>query len=314
LDKEVAEKEAAEAVKKASAALAEEKQEALDIVWEEAWKADKLAKAAIRSKLAEETEESSLAKARDLSTKRGQEIIDALYDASWGKNGKTELRQILRSRRKPPVEEVNYFPKVAGAITTEEESAIKDYTTRAYKNINNALRYGIEEIPPSKKEKVVKDIELIHSGLAKLPPYDPKDAFLVRFVPLSKIRPEGTQAVGDFLDKAYPLGETIIERTFLSVSHDVLGTGIWTDLSANKMGVKFIIRAKEKSVARNITHLNTSGESEVLYPPGMKFKVVDKYLHEFDAAIHKIPSFIMKSELNGKPRLNKLWVVELEEV
>ena len=280
-------------------------------------------KAAESAKLAKEATEKKAAKSiiNSPETHNAQEVIDKLYDDSLNGDERKAIYEKLRSKRKPGVDDSRYLLKGEANSLNQGEclQAISRYTSMGYEKVNAYLREGADGIPEEFIAETRKEIELIYSGISRLPRYNPVEPYLSRYIrlvdPQKPIKKMDKASVQELLEKAYPDGGEITEPSFLSVSPSMEGTASFSDKSASDHSVKFVIRARESSVARDITQYNTSGELEVLYPPGMRFKVVKKYIHSFDQAIHSPLEKVERLEKDYKiPRFNDLWVVELEEI
>jgi hypothetical protein len=212
--------------------------------------------------------------------------------ARW-KNPNTPLQTIVNEggmdyvTRKPAISD-DYVRvstvKEGDLLEPQEIDEIKDYTLNGYL-VNEFLRTG-KELYGETIESTLNKINTIRTGLSKLP----------RFVP-DNLNPPSRFLTNERILDRYKEGEVYIEAGFSSFSKKVSGTGKFKDESS-KFPVKLIVRPREKSIARDIEHLNKLGEEEILYLLGTKFKVLRKTQEEF-------------KDLAGVPF--KRWVVEIEE-
>jgi hypothetical protein len=136
-------------------------------------------------------------------------------------------------------------PELAG-LQTDELIAIRAYSGESWSSINAALRTRDAQALMRQGQM----IELMKSGLAKLPAYQGK---VTRTIALS---------VEDAAQK-YKVGATVVEDAFTSTT---FGKGV-----AQREGN--VLLNIESSTGRNITSIAAHAESEVLFAPGAKFQV-----------------------------------------
>lgn len=171
-------------------------------------------------------------------------------------------------------------------IKDNELTVLAWYFKKGYKGMNGVLRNDGYAVLLNEKDKksyldAVNDLRTL---LSKLPRYKPTE-------PIARMLED------EKLADIYTVGETYIEPGFSSCSKKSSGTGIFAD-KLPSLPIKIIVKPVEKSAARDVSMFNGMGETEVIYPPGMKFKVVRKGREKFE-------------DFHG--REFERWVVEVEE-
>jgi len=159
-------------------------------------------------------------------------------------------------------------PDVPDDMSDEEIVALSDYTGSHYRPMNESLRSGGEKPVKGLKmgseftrEEALARTNCTCSALNKLPPVPPDKRTVYR----------GTNLPPSELAK-YQKGETVADKGFTSSSTDPkVAYGGMEGKAANH---RITIRHKNgKDVAKFTNHPN---ESEIVFPPGTKFRVVDR--------------------------------------
>jgi hypothetical protein len=133
-----------------------------------------------------------------------------------------------------------------------------------------------------------KLIKSISSGLNKLPRFKPKEPI---------VRYEGNYSKA-IAEEMLP-GSIFTTKSFMSTTPSPKGTA--NGYADGAASVKYIIHPHKESLARDITQFNAQGETECLYLPGTKFRVVKKYNQK-----------LSQSNSDTKKYLDTL-IIELEE-
>ena len=153
-----------------------------------------------------------------------------------------------------PIETTEWSPAIHGVLDPEEAKAIKEYSDTAYHAWNGALRKAHMEIIP---EHIQKKIDLIKSGLQKLPSY------------------HGTlyRGSGGDVYEHYKIavGEVLCDPAFFSSSKLEEVTGDFLARAEVFPLVLFIIESK--GGGKDVAGYAVDCEAEVMFPPGTKFLI-----------------------------------------
>lgn len=186
-------------------------------------------------------------------------------------------------------------------LTSEEREAFARYTQNSNR-LNKPARYG--ELPKGiSKERWEEEFNNLVEGIAKLPSYTPAEP-VARFLSSSLDKADAARInYSKQLLEALESGEiragtVLSDPAFTSATALAHGARAFTD-TAPAYDMKIMIAPSEKSVGRFIEPVTTTkGEFEVLYPPGMNFKVRRTYK-------------VQQRDHGGNPF--EQWVVEVEE-
>jgi len=182
--------------------------------------------------------------------------------------------------------------------TPDERAALKGYTHTDSEMINGILRGWLgSDLPEEGIVAWEQKINLTKSALGKLPQYQ-ANAPVVRFL---NGQVEQTQAlVKRLVAGEIKEGHIFSDPGFSSTTASSTGAGNFTNAEPN-FKVKMVIHPAQQSAGKYVESITAvPGEYEVLYPPGMQFRVKQVYEHEFI------------DRLQGKN--HSRWIVEVEEV
>ena len=146
----------------------------------------------------------------------------------------------------------------------EELAAISYYRSEAYTQINAYLRFGTSTESDS-PETIMAITRLICSGLNKMPASQHIDQNVFR----------GVWLKAEDIEKQYAVGAVVTEKAFVSTA---IGEHIADEFAfgaeAPFMSVVFEIEHKTGVLVVNYLTMEDMFESEVLFPPGTRFKVI----------------------------------------
>jgi hypothetical protein len=193
--------------------------------------------------------------------------IDSAYRAWKAPKSDGKLTSYQEKKLAEWEEKRKHLP-AAAKISPQELEAINEYTGGQYLEINKALRGQVSD--ESRMSRSQAAAQLINSALSKLPSYG-KQSY------------RGTHLLPEDLDK-YEIGKTYQDPAFGSTSFDAK--------YVHGGNTYFIYYPKpKKSLAKDVTALSGfDQESEVLYPSGTRFKVLDKQVgvnHESNGKVYQ---------------------------
>ena len=156
----------------------------------------------------------------------------------------------------------------AAPLKLDEITAIADYTDEGFVNVNNFLRRGQSKddyYPGDTYEGLIKKVSDLENAIAKLPEH-------------GGVVYRGLDLVGEgpkvwALNRKLKSANAIIEfKTFLSTSKE---KGFPTDiLEGGRSGGKYLFEIVSKT-GKDVSKYGVTGESEVIFKPNTKFKIVD---------------------------------------